>query len=460
MDIAHRDISTTMTMSSAAFSFDDDPFGVTGAVGGAAPKQKRSVKKSSSGSSERTASTKSIGESSRSNRSRDGKSSRSSRPARHKSDPGIDIGDGFGTGDSFPDPTFDEPVQAAPVPVSRPARRSRRASIATSGAPAVPARQPSMSDMGYEQHAPEPAAAPVRRRGRRASMYGEASSIRTKSAEGLEEMALRGRPGMEGSSSRREMLNQSRSGGLEEMSSGRRGVERSRSGVGLESAMRGSRGGKSSRSMDCGGSVESGGSGSSGGNPAAPRPRRGRRASVSTGSGFGGSAHTTPDDFGYGVAEPDSAGNDFASSDEEGVDYGYGDPQDNAPQERRERRRTDFSDLAKGSAGSKRQVSASSRQLGAGLGANMVVPMTAPEKPQRRGRRASLVGAIGAIGNIGGGGKKKQEEDTPGYDPSQDRSRATANSLVDRISSSGGDVGTSGSGGGGKSYSDRIMGGR
>lgn len=373
-----------------------------------------------------------------------------------KSDPGIE---NFGFdepafGDTASSEPFDAPAQEAP----KPRRPRRRASIA---APTndVPHKEhhhhePAAAAAAAEQYGygdPEPAAAPTRRRTRRASMYGEARMPpgASKSCDGLD--AMRRPPG--------------------------------------------------SRSGD---SVASGDS-----RDAAPaRPmRRGRRASVSGGSFASTQAiqrsMSEPVDYGYGDAQPVSAAaneygygdaqpSGFGSFDDGQPDYGYGDQpqQEEAPKKQRERSTNQrkllddlkSGDLGGGGGGGISKQATSSRDLGAAIRANVVLPMAAQEKPQARSRRrASLIGAI----NLGGGGnnnaslmddsdhkkgglglfkdrkasRNKSEEKLPQYDPSKDRERRSG-SVLDRVSS--GERASSGATRreAGTSYSDRILQGR
>jgi hypothetical protein len=122
---------------------------------------------------------------------------------------------------------------------------------------------------------------------------------------------------------------------------------------------------------------------------------------------------------------------------------------------------------ADGGGGAENTKGRSSRQIGATIGVNMVVPMAEPDKPRRQ-RRASLIGAIGVVGEAVGGvadvatlgllkeRKKPKEvvENVPEYDPSKDMSRRSG--LLDRVSSSVPGSNSRGEGRG-TSYSDRVM---
>jgi hypothetical protein len=384
-----------------------------------------------------------------------------------KPQPPLPQNDGFADFGSFDDPVFPETdagtfaqAQEAAAPVAARPRRTRRASIATStiGQQVTPETQSfgqEEADYGYgpAEVPQEPAAAPQRaRRTRRSSMYGDSgastavSSVdrqpprSSRSCDGLETMVRppQGRPN--GSS---------------------RPVRSSASSVSDCSVV----------STD---SAGSGGPGSAGERPA-PRRRAGRRASVGM---LGESTHSAPD---YGYERPQMPrtsshqSNNGAETNEYGyeVDYGYDANQQpettSCVKEERRRLPRNFTldDFKSDGGGAETSRGKSSRQLGATIGVNIVLPMAEPEKPRRQ-RRASLIGAIGAVGEAVGGvadvatlgllkeRKKTKEviEEAPEYDPSQDMSRRSG--LLDRVSSSASGT-ASRSQDRGTSYSDRIM---
>lgn len=356
----------------------------------------------------------------------------------------------FGSFDEFETSNAFGYEEAAPSsrPAPPKARRSRRASI--SG----PSRNDSLNadpatlraiekaanafdDNSYdpEPAAPEPAA-PQRRRTRRASMYGDGAGAAAAAAAPAPPTSSRP------PSSRQ--------------------VNPSRSCDGLE-AMRGSRT-RSSRSSD---SVESGDSGSD-----PNKARRGRRSGPS-------SMDNQDADYGYGDAQPTGFGN-FETNDS--ADYGYGEEEsapadwlkDRSSNQRKLLDNFRGGDIGGGGGGPTRQ-SSSRNALAAQNAANIMLPMAADmeKQPQRPRRRASLIGAIGvgpkadtltddADKNRRAGlslfkdrKKTKSPDDVPQYDPSKDRDRRNANSLLERVSAGAGERGSRNLPG--TSYSDRIM---
>jgi len=455
-----------MTMSGPAF--DDDPFKVSQVSSSSKSALRDKMRKKSAGGG---SSHDGRSGSSRSSSSWDGggggehrRSSREQHPERRSSrdrqdkarrikEEGGDASpvDAFGFDDSafsannafgpsaFSGCSFDAPPAtpaAAVAPGPRP-RRTRRASVSCGSLQSqsdhgTRHQEPEVADYGYgyetQAHAEAAEAAvpeqpaPRARRGRRSSVYGDS-----------------------GPASRH--------------------VSGARSCDGLELMGRGTVTGRGARSVDSVSSGDSTMSNGSGDEAPRPRPRRGRRASVSGGGASSLGQSSLHADYRYGAAEPSG----FGGGGDEQVDYGYGDLQpDSAPKEekpQRERRQrsgaSNLLDDLKG--GDYSAPSKNSRNVGAGAAAtnSMIVPMVVPmaEKEKRPRRRASLIGAI----NIGGRKETNEEvEAAPKYDPSQDRDRRNANSLMDRVGGAG-----AGAGGVGSrdseprsSYSDRILQGR
>lgn len=469
-----------------SFHFDEDPFSVparqpSSSSGRAGPKKSSSR---DSVSTVGTTSSRSSNESAGPSRTSRNSSCRetagsSGRRGEGRNHPPVSRGvkphlptpqnGGFADFGNFDDPVFPEsdvgpfvhaphaPEAAAPA-TARP-RRTRRASIATTtfGQQAAPESQAGQeeSDYGYgsAEVPQEHAAAPQRaRRTRRSSMYGDSGP--SAAASGVDRQPPRS----------------------------------SRSCDGLDTMVRpaqvrpvvGSRPVRSSASSvsDCSvvssDSADSGGPGSAGERPA-PRRRAGRRASVGM---LGESTHSAPD-YGYERPQMPRASGHLPSNGGETneygyeVDYGYGTNHQpeaaSAVKEERRRLPRNFTleDFKTDGGAAESTRGKSSRQLGATVGVNIVLPMAEPEKPRRQ-RRASLIGAIGAVGEAVGGvadvatlgllkeRKKTKEviEEAPEYDPSQDMSRRSG--LLDRVSSSASGA-ASRNQERGTSYSDRIM---
>jgi hypothetical protein len=456
----HSEATTASTMMTGNYGFDEDPFSVPVRQGSS---NRAASKKSSSRDSVSTVTTNS----SKSSTESAGAAPRVSRAGIGRENGGSNSRKVEGSGQASSSRTSEQhasvqeggfagfggfEVQAAASATGeapRP-RRSRRASIATSSmnhqpAPEFQAFQQEEVDFGYGTAEPSlgcvASAAPQRpRRTRRSSMYGD---------------------------------NAGPSGG------DRQAPRISRSCDGLDNMMRppqgrggtgaGARTSRSSASVsEC--SVDSGGSGGggSGERPLPSRRRAARRASVGVLGDT--STHSAPD---YACERPhisNSSGSNNAYGYDE--DFEPTQPVETAPAVKEERRRLqrnfsleDFK--SDGGGGADNTRSRSSRQLGASIGVNIVIPMAEPDKPRRQ-RRASLIGAIGAVGEAVGGvadvatlgllkeRKKPKDlvEDVSEYDPSKDMSRRSG--LLDRVSSS-----TTGSNSRGESrgtsYSDRIM---